>query len=59
MINMMKDCTILTFDEMEMIRNQIDNMIDNAKRGAYGEDDAKSVCDWLISDLNNFRNQFE
>lgn len=56
---MMKDCTILAFDEMEMIINQIDNMIDNAKRGAYGEDDAKSVCDWLISDLNNFRNQFE
>lgn len=56
---MMKDCTILTFDEIEMIRNQIDNMIDNAKRGIYGEDDAKSVCDWLISDLNNFRNQFE
>lgn len=56
---MMKDCTILTFDEMEMIRHAIDNMINTAKRGAHGEDDAKAVCDWLISDLNNFRSQFE
>lgn len=56
---MMKDVTIITFDEIEMIRHEIDNMINAAKRGACGEDDAKVVCDWLISDLNNFRSQFE
>lgn len=56
---MMKDVTILTFDEMEKIRQDIDSMIDNAKDGAYGNFDAKNVCDWLIEDLIEFRKQFE
>ena len=56
---MMKDCTILTFDEVERIKTQIDIMIDNARNGAYGKVDDKSLYDWLISDLNNLKNQFE
>lgn len=56
---MMKDVTILTFDEMKRIRQDIDSMIDNAKDGAYGKDDARNVCDWLIEDLIEFRKQFE
>lgn len=56
---MMKDVTILTFDEMERIRQDIDNMIDNAKEGAYGKRDGKTVCEWLIEDLKKFRSQFE
>ena len=56
---MMKYVTILTFDEMEKIRQDIDNMIDNAKYGAYGKFDAKDICNWLIVDLNEFRKQFE
>lgn len=56
---MMKDVTILTFDEMERIRQDIDSMIDNAKRGASGDDDAKIACDWLVEDLKKFRSQFE
>lgn len=56
---MMKDVTILTFDEMERIRQDIDNMIDNAKDGAYGKFDSKDVCTWLINDLKEFRKQFE
>lgn len=56
---MMKDVTILTFDEMEKIRQDIDSMIDNAKDGAYGKSNAQSICDWLIDDLKEFRKQFE
>lgn len=56
---MMKDVTIITFDEMEQIRQDIDNMIDNAKDGAYGKFDAKNVCSWLIEKLKKFRKQFE
>ena len=56
---MMKDVTILTFDEMERIRQDIDRMIDNAKDGAYGKFDAKNVCSWLIDDLEEFKKQFE
>ena len=55
----MKDVTILTFDEVERIKADIDNMIDNAKDGAYGKFDAKNVCNWLIKDLQKFREQFE
>lgn len=56
---MMKDVTILTFDEMERIRQDIDNMIDDAKDGAYEKFNAKDVCSWLIEDLKEFRKQFE
>lgn len=56
---MMKDVTILTFDEMERIRQDIDSMIEEAKRGAYGKDNAISTCDWLVEDLKKFRSQFE
>ena len=57
---MMKDVTILTFEEVERIKADIDNMIDNAKDGAYeAYIDAKTVCSWLIKYLEEFRKQFE
>lgn len=56
---MMKDVTILTFDEMEYIRQEIDRMIENAKDGAFGNFDAKNVCTWFIKDLEEFRKRFE
>ena len=55
----MKDVRLFTFDEMEIIRYEIDNMIDNAKEGAYGERDGKTECEWLIEDLKKFRSKFE
>ena len=56
---MMKDVTILTFDEIERIKEDIDHMIDNVKDGAYEKVNAKTVCNWLIEDLQEFRKQFE
>ena len=56
---MMKDVTILTFDEVERIRNDIDNMIDNAKYGLHEKFNPKDVCSWLIQDLKKLREQFE
>ena len=56
---MMKDVTILTFDDMEKIRHELDRMIGEASRGASGEDDAKNTCDWLVDDLRELREQFE
>lgn len=56
---MMKDVTILTFDEMERIRQDINSFIEDAQDGAYGTTNAKDVCTWLISDLQEFRKQFE
>ena len=56
---MMKYVTILNFDDMERIRQDIDVMMDDAKYGASGEYDAKNVCDWLVEDLKKLRSQFE
>ena len=56
---MMKDVTILTFNEMEKIRQDIDSMIRNAYDASCGYIDAKKVCDWIADDLKEFRKQFE
>lgn len=56
---MMKDVTILDFYDMEKIRDELDIMIDGAKRIASGEDDAQNACNWLVDDLYRFRRQFE
>ena len=55
---MMKDVTILTFDEMERIRNDLDRMIDTAREGAVGIN-SQNNCDWVLEDLIEFRKQFE
>lgn len=56
---MMKDVTIITFDEMERIKHDINNMIDEAREGAYGERDGKTVCNWLLNDLFELQKMFE
>ena len=56
---MLKDVTILTFEDMEKIRQDIDSMINDAKDGAHGKQDARLICDWLIDDLKQLRSQFE
>lgn len=56
---MMKEVTIVTFEEMETIKNDIDSMINTAKKGYYGDLDGKTACGWLIEDLKAFRSQFE
>lgn len=56
---MMKDVTILTFDEIERIKYEIKNMIDEAREGAYGERDGKTVCNWLLVDLFKLQEMFE
>ena len=56
---MMKDVTILTFDEMEKIRQDINNIINNAKEGVYGERDGKTVCNWILNDLFELQKMFE
>ena len=56
---MMKDVTILTFDEMERIRQDIDDMMDAVQSGANDEFEAKYVCIWVVKKLIEFRKQFE
>ena len=55
----MKDVTIITFDEMERIRHDIDNMIENAQDGAWGTINSKDACTWIIDELKELRELFE
>lgn len=56
---MMKNVTIITFDEMDAIISDINNMIDTATDGAYEKFNAKDICNWLIKDLKELKNRFE
>ena len=56
---MMKNVTIFTFEEIDAIISNINNMIDNAKDGAYEKFNPKDICNWLVDDLRKLRNQFE
>lgn len=56
---MMKEVTILTFDEMEEIRNELDRLVDDAKDGANEKHNPKHVCDWLVDDLRKLRERFD
>lgn len=55
---MMKECTILTFDETEELRNRLDCIIDNLKEGRNKEVDPAAVCEWTIGQLKEIREQF-
>lgn len=56
--NMMKECTILAFDETEELRNRLDCIIDNLKKGRNKEIDPAAVCEWTIEQLKEIREQF-
>lgn len=55
----MKNVTILTFDEVERIKQDLDQMIDEAKDGANGDQNARNTCDWLLDDLIALKSRFE
>ena len=56
---MMKDVTILTFDEMERIRQDLESMINLAKYGAQGDYKAIDACCLLEANLNELRLKFQ
>lgn len=56
---MMKDITILTFDEVERIRQDLDHMIHNALEGANRGMNSIQICSLLADELTSLRNMFD
>lgn len=56
---MLKNITVLTFNEIKEIIEDIDSMVRDAKDGASGEQDASIICDYLVDDLIKLRNRFQ
>lgn len=56
---MMKDVTILTFDDMEKVRRDIDNMRDVACGGRDLEIPPHHACEELLILLANLREMFD
>ena len=56
---MMKNVIIITFDEMQSIMYEFDDIIDNIKKGVYERQDGKIEREYLIKDLEKLKSQFE
>lgn len=59
---MLKECTILTFEETEKLRNNLDHVIENLTKASHNDCDGVSpevMCEYLVNVLKGIRNQFE
>ena len=56
---MMKEVTILTFDETEHLRNRLDSIIDGLKVGTEEKDSAMYSCEWAIGQIKEIREIFD
>lgn len=56
---MLKECTILTFNETERLRQDLDSLIETLKDGENGKDDPKNACCWEIEEAREIRKLFD
>ncbi len=59
---MLKECTILTFEETEKLRNDLDHVIEGLTKASNNDCDGMSqevMCGYLIKELKSIRNQFD
>ena len=57
---MIKECTILTFDEMEELRNKFDYIVECLIKVSNDDCDGVSIqcmCESLVSELKEIREQ--
>ena len=58
---MLKECTILTFDEIEKLKNDLDRIIEDLIKASNDDCDgipAQRMCDYAADDLKEIREQF-
>ena len=55
---MLKECTILTFDETDRLRHDLDHLIETLKDGENGEYDSKNACRCGIEEAWEIRKLF-
>ena len=59
---MLKECTLLTFEETEKLRNDLDYVINNLTKASNNDCDGmpqEVMCGYLIKELKSIRNQFD
>lgn len=59
---MLKECTILTFEETEKLRNDLDHVIEDLTKASNNDCDGmhqEVMCGYLIKELKSIRNQFD
>ena len=58
---MLKECTILTFNETEKLRNDLDRIIEDLTKVVNDDCDSVSsqtISDYAVNDLRKIRMQF-
>lgn len=58
---MLKECTILTFNETEKLRNDLDIIIEDLTKVVNddcGSVSPQTMCDYAVDDLRKIRMQF-
>lgn len=58
---MLKECTILTFNETEKLRNDLDRIIEDLTKVVNDDCDSinpQAMCDYVVDDLRKIRMQF-
>lgn len=58
---MLKECAILTFNETEKLRNDLDRIIEDLTKVANndcGGISPQTMCDYAVDDLKKIRIQF-
>lgn len=56
---MLKECTLLTFDETEGLRRDLDHLIETLENGKNGDDDPTNACVWGVGEAREIRKRFD
>ena len=56
---MLKECTILTFNEVEELRHDLDHLIDILKEADNGEREAVYACSYALDNIIELRKKFD
>lgn len=59
---MLKECTILTFEETEKLRNDLDHVIEGLTKASNNDCDGmppEIMCRFMLKELKSIRNQFD
>lgn len=59
---MLKGCTLLTFGETEILKSNLDHVIEGLTKASNNDCDGMSqevMCGYLIKELKSIRNQFD
>ena len=59
---MLKGCTLLTFGETEILKSNLDHVIENLTKASNNDCDGVSpevMCEYLVNVLKGIRNQFD